>query len=65
MRESTDSAAETAVTVGVHLDAGLVTHFYVHHVVFVHIDHRLHVREIRHAHDFRAGELIRGYDPLA
>ena len=52
-----DHASKLAIAVSVDFHAGSVAELNVYHIILVHIDNSLHVREIGHAHHFCAGKL--------
>ena len=58
IRDLLDVAIKTPVAIGVDLHPRLITNFHIHNVILVYIHNRLHSGQIRHPHDFRAGELI-------
>src|SRR3954454_6798671 len=58
-------SGDFAVRIRIDADAGHVADFHVDDVVLVDVDARLHVAEVRDAHDLGAGELTRADDALA
>ena len=65
VRDLLHDAFEFAIAVRIDFDVGFVAQLHVNHVVFVHIDHGLHVSEVSHPHHFGPGELIGGNEAFA